>query len=63
MYICINKYMCIQDPEEHPYTIHNAICLETQHYPDSISHPHFPTVIIRPGEVYHHMTEFVLWAE
>ena len=55
--------MCIQDPDSHPYTIHNAICLETQHYPDSINHPHFPTVIIRPGAVYHHKTEFILWAE
>jgi aldose 1-epimerase len=25
-------------------------CLETQHYPDSIHHPNFPSIILRPGE-------------
>ncbi len=28
---------------------HNALCLETQHYPDSVNHPHFPSTILRPG--------------
>ena len=27
-------------------------CLETQHFPDSVSHPGFPSVILRPGEIY-----------
>lgn len=31
---------------------HSAFCLETQHYPDSMNHPEFPDVILRPGEVY-----------
>jgi aldose 1-epimerase len=29
-----------------------ALCLETQHYPDSPNHPDFPTTILRPGETY-----------
>ena len=30
-----------------------ALCLETQHFPDSPHHPHFPgTTVLRPGEVY-----------
>jgi aldose 1-epimerase len=33
-------------------------CLETQHYPDSIHHPNFPTTILRPGETFSSTTEF-----
>jgi len=29
-----------------------GFCLETQHYPDSPNHAHFPSTILRPGEVY-----------
>ncbi len=35
-----------------PYGKHQAICLETQHYPDSPNHPEFPNTILRPGETY-----------
>jgi aldose 1-epimerase len=34
------------------YSKHGALCLETQHYPDSVNHPNFPTTILRPGETY-----------
>ena len=33
-------------------------CFETQHYPDSIHHPHFPTTVLRPGETFRETTEF-----
>jgi len=29
---------------------HTAVCLETQHYPDSVHHPNFPSIVVRPGE-------------
>ena len=29
-----------------------AICLETQHYPDSPNKPEWPSVVLRPGETY-----------
>lgn len=29
-----------------------AICLETQHYPDSPNKPQWPSVVLRPGETY-----------
>jgi aldose 1-epimerase len=29
---------------------HGGVCLETQHFPDSVHHPEFPPVILRPGE-------------
>ena len=35
-----------------PHISHTAFCLETQHYPDSMNHPEFPDVILRPGEQY-----------
>ncbi len=34
------------------YIQHCGFCLETQHYPDSIHKPQFPSVILRPGAVY-----------
>ena len=33
-------------------------CLETQHFPDSVNQPHFPTVILRPGNTFRSTTEF-----
>jgi glucose/arabinose dehydrogenase/galactose mutarotase-like enzyme len=33
-------------------------CLETQHFPDSVNHSHFPSTILRPGQVFHSATEF-----
>lgn len=35
-----------------PYPKYGAFCLETQHYPDSVNRPEFPTVILRPGQTY-----------
>jgi aldose 1-epimerase len=32
------------------YHNHYAVCLETQHFPDSPNHPEFPNAILRPGE-------------
>ena len=39
-----------------PHTIHTAFCLETQHFPDSMNHPEFPDVILRPGEEFYSKT-------
>jgi aldose 1-epimerase len=33
-----------------------ALCLETQHFPDSPNQPSFPSTIVRPGETYRHET-------
>ncbi len=38
------------------YPQHSGFCLETQHYPDSINQPQWPSVILRPGETYRHYT-------
>ena len=34
------------------YPNRGAFCFEAQHYPDSVNHPHFPSIVLRPGEVY-----------
>lgn len=39
-----------------------GLCLETQHYPDSINHPHFPSPILRPGDSFQSSTSFTFGA-
>jgi aldose 1-epimerase len=34
-----------------------GLCLEPQHVPDSPNLPHFPSTVLRPGEVYRQMSE------
>ncbi len=35
-----------------PYVKHYALCLETQHFPDAINQPSFPSTVLRPGETF-----------
>ena len=37
---------------------HAALCLETQHFPDSPNQPSFPTTILKPGETYNYTTVY-----
>lgn len=41
-----------------PIGQHSALCLETQHFPDSPNKSNFPSTILRPGERYHQVTEY-----
>lgn len=40
------------------YGPRHAFCLETQFFPDSVNHPGFPSVILKPGHPYDHKTVF-----
>ena len=40
------------------YGFRSAFCLETQHFPDSIHHPQWPTCILRAGERLRSVTTF-----
>jgi aldose 1-epimerase len=40
----------------------HAFCLETQHYPDSIHHPNFPSTVLRPGEIFKSTTMYTFSA-
>ena len=46
-----------------PYNHRGAVCLETQHYPDSVNRPEFPSVVLKPGETYRQVTVFAFSAE
>ncbi len=41
-----------------PEHTHNTVCFETQHFPDAVNHPHFPSVILRPGKPFRSATAF-----
>ncbi len=45
------------------YPQRSAVCLETQHYPDSVNHANFPSTIVRPGQTYQYATVFVFGVE
>ena len=38
------------------YVKHAGFCLETQHFPDSVNQPNFPSTILQPGETYRQTT-------
>ncbi|HYV32652.1 MAG TPA: aldose epimerase family protein, partial [Candidatus Binatia bacterium] len=40
------------------YQQHTGFCLETQHFPDSINHPNFPSVVLRPGQTFQSATVY-----
>ncbi len=41
------------------YAHRSAVCLETQHFPDSVNHDNFPTTILKPGEEYKTSTQLI----
>lgn len=38
------------------YLKHHGFCLETQHFPDAVNHPNFPSTILKPGQNYSQTT-------
>lgn len=36
------------------YAHRSGCCLETQHFPDTVNQPNFPSIILKPGETYRH---------
>ena len=40
------------------YDRYAAVCLETQHFPDSPNQPSFPSTVLRPGEVFQSCTSY-----
>jgi len=41
-----------------PVAKFGGFCLETQHFPDAINQPSFPSVVLRPGQTYRTTTVF-----
>lgn len=40
------------------YKKHYGMCLETQHFPDSVNQPKFPSIILEPGKTYEQTTVY-----
>lgn len=40
------------------YAQRTALCMETQHFPDSPNQPNFPSTTLLPGKTYHTMTTY-----
>ena len=49
------NFMAVSDNGKHgvKYPHRGALCLETQHYPNSPNTPSFPSTVLRPGEKYY----------
>jgi aldose 1-epimerase len=45
------------------YAPRSAVCLETQHFPDSVNQPTFPSIVIKPNQPYKQTTVFAFSAE
>jgi aldose 1-epimerase len=43
-----------------PYRHRSGLCLETQHFPDSVHHDHFPSILLRPGATFESVTIYRL---
>ena len=46
--------------EGKPINQHAALCMETQHFPNSPNQPEFPSTVLRPGQQYHTVTIYKL---
>lgn len=42
----------------HRYPARSAVCFETQHFPDSINKPEYPSVVLRPNETFNSKTVY-----
>jgi len=40
------------------YKKHHGLCLEAQHFPDSVNQPNFPNTILKPGQTYSQTTVY-----
>jgi aldose 1-epimerase len=40
------------------YKKHTGLCLETQHFPDSVNHKEFPSTILKPGQTFTSQTSY-----
>ena len=45
------------------YPLRSAVCLETQHFPDSVNQPDFPNTILNPDETYRHVCVYAFSVE
>jgi aldose 1-epimerase len=56
LYVGGNCFNAIKGKEGADYHSLSGICFETQNFPDAPNHEHFPSSILRKGEIYFHKT-------
>lgn len=45
------------------YDKHSGLCLETQHFPNALAHPHFPSVVLEKDASFSSVTEYQFFSE
>lgn len=58
IYVGGNCFNQIKGKENTNYHAQSGVCFETQNFPDSPNHSHFPSAILRKDETYNHHTIF-----
>lgn len=56
IYVGGNCFNTIKGKENANYHALSGICFETQNFPDAPNHEHFPSSVLKKGEVYYHKT-------
>jgi aldose 1-epimerase len=56
IYVGGNCFNTIKGKENVNYHALSGICFETQNFPDAPNHEHFPSSVLKKGEVYYHKT-------
>lgn len=58
VYVGGNCFKQIKGKEQVDYHTQSGICFETQNFPDGPNHPHFPSAVLKKGELYKNQTRF-----
>lgn len=58
--VCSGNYLdgSLTGKQGERYQLFSGLCLETQDYPDAVHFPHFPSVLLKAGRLYHRRTRF-----
>lgn len=56
IYVGGNCSKTVKGKQNVEYHSLSGICFETQNFPDAPNHTHFPSSILKKGEIYHHKT-------
>ncbi len=51
-----NKLEGVKGSRGRLFHMHDALCLETEYYPDAVNRPSFPSTVLRPNQTYRHRT-------
>jgi aldose 1-epimerase len=54
IYVGGNCFNAIKGKDNADYNAVSGICFETQNFPDAPNHEHFPSSVLKKGEIYHH---------